>query len=402
MPMVTEFSPSFHVIGTCEGVRYIQAVPKLAHSLHVWGLASCAEGEAYSASPPDGRVLPLWGLPDLLPTERIFSRRLTAAPEARPFLPCPIDSATPIPYNDGVMRSARLSISVIVFLTVPWLVGAPQDCSVQSYYAHGQCPVAFILSFHVHDNIEQNELIALAALQKPPRISQVVPTPPLLVGISYLTIQRLMLAPPSEESLEPQAMWDFGRVAQLEARLRNIDALIRALLAKLAQDPTPVNQEITLVVSIDSLGPFLPAEIETFSSFVLDERLHLALSRATITLRTALGLGSLIGQLEFDPKDLEISKEKIGLELALGQASLLGITTFEHGLGLTSQVYALRARMGNVELVGQAVFTSTSQEFTIGVSIAGLALSGSSLITPSGLTQSVFIQIPIVVSPPKK
>lgn len=398
--MVTEFSPSFHVIGTCEGVRYAQAVPKLAHSLHVWGLASCAEGEAHSASPPDGRVLPLWGLPDLLPTERIFSRRLTAAPEARPFLPYPIDSSAPIPYND-VMRKVRLPISIIVFIAVPWLVGAPQGCSVQSY-GDGQCPVDFILSLHVHDNTKQNELIALATLQRPPRISQVVPTAsPPLVGISYLTIQRLILAPPSGESSEPQVMWDFGRVAQLEARLRNIDALVRALLAKLAQDPTQVNQEMTLVVSIDSLGPFLPAEIETLSSFVLDERLHLALSQATITLRTALGLGSLMGQLEFDPKDLEISKEKIGLELSLGQASLLGITTFEQGLGLTSQVYALRARVGDVELVGQAVFTSTSQEFTIGVSIAGLALSGSSLITPSGFTQSIFIQIPII-SPSKK
>ncbi len=301
------------------------------------------------------------------------------------------------------MRSARLSLSVIVFLAVPWLVGLPQDCSVQSYYAHGQCPGDFILSLHVHDNIEQNELIVLAALQKPPRISQVVPTPPLLVGISYLTIQRLMLAPPSEGSPEQQAMWDFGHVAQLEARLRNIDAFVRALLTKLAQDPAQVNQEMTLVVSVDSLGPFLPAQIETLSSFALDERLHLALSRATITLRTALGPGSLLmGQLELNPKDLEISKEKVGLELAVGPASLLGITTFEQGLGLTSQAYSLRARVGEIELVGQAVFTSTSQEFTIGVSIAGLALSGSSLITPSGFTQSIFIQIPITASPPKK
>ncbi len=281
------------------------------------------------------------------------------------------------------MRTVRLLI--MLCMAVPWLGGAAQDCSVQSY-VDGQCPVDLVLSLHVHDSIDW---------QKPMRISGVIRPP--LIGISYLTIQRLMLAPPSEGSPETQVNVGFGRVAQLEARLRNIDALVRALLAKLAQDPNQVNQEMTLVVSIDSLGPFLPTEIETLSSFVLDERLHLALSRATITLRTALGLGSLIGQLEFDPKGLVVSKEKIGLELAIGPASLLGITTFEQGLGLTSQVYALRARVGDVELVGQAVFTSTSQEFTIGVSIAGLALSGSSLITPSSFTQSIFIQIPIVV-----
>lgn len=280
-------------------------------------------------------------------------------------------------------------------LIVPWLVGLPQGCSVQSY-AESQCSWDLALSFHVRDSIRHDELIALATWEKLLRISRVTPVPPPLMGISYLTIQRLMLAPPADKSLERQVMWDFGRVAQLEARLRNIDALVRALLTKLAQDPAHVNQEITLVVSIDSLGPFLPAQIETLSSFALDERLHLALSRATITLRTALGLGSLMGQLEFDPKDFEISKEKIGLEVAIGPASLVGITTFEHGLGLTSQAYALRARIGEVELVGQAVFTSTSQEFTIGVSIAGLALSGSSLITPSSFTQSIFIQIPII------
>jgi len=299
------------------------------------------------------------------------------------------------------MRSARLSLSVVAFLAVLGLGSASQDCSVQSC-ADARCSADFVLSLHVHGNLEHDELIALATVQKPPRISQVVPTPPLLVGISYLTIQRLMLAPHSGESFEQQAMWDFGRVAQLEARLRNIDALVRALLAKLAQDPARVNQEMTLVVSVDSLGPYLPAEIETLSSFVLDERLHLALSRATITLRTAWGPGSFIGQLEFDPKDFKISKEKIGLELAVGPASLLGITTFEQGVGLTSQAYSLRARVGEIELVGQAVFTSTSQEFTIGVSIAGLALSGSSLITPSGFTQSIFIQIPIIAGPPKK
>jgi hypothetical protein len=60
------------------------AVPKLTHSLHVRGLASRAERGAH-ASLTDGRVLPLWGLPDLLPTERIFPRH--TAPEVKPLLP---------------------------------------------------------------------------------------------------------------------------------------------------------------------------------------------------------------------------------------------------------------------------------------------------------------------------
>lgn len=289
-----------------------------------------------------------------------------------------------------MIHRIRLPISFILLLAVLGLGGTAQGCSVQSYI-DGQCHAELALSIHMHDT--RPELM---------RISQVVPAPLQLVGISYLTIQRLMLAPPAGEPTESQALWDFGRVAQLEARLRNIDALVRALLTKLAQDPNEANREMTLVISLDSLEPFLPAQIETLSSFALDERLHLVLSRATITLRTALGPGSLLGQIELDPKDLEISKEKIGLELALGPASLLGLTTFEQGVGLTSQIYSLRARVGEVELVGQAVFTSNSQEFTIGVSIAGLALSGSSLITPSGFTQSFFIQIPIIVSSPKK
>ncbi|MFN4218611.1 MAG: hypothetical protein ACK4HB_04955 [Candidatus Bipolaricaulia bacterium] len=313
------------------------------------------------------------------------------------------------------MRRVRPHMKQLVYalvsgamLAVPWLTGAAQDCSVRTFTA-GLCSPELGLSLRVSEDhtitgMGEGILIALATLQQsePVRISQVLPTPAPLVGISYLTIQRLMLAPPSQESPEPQIMWDFGRVAQLEARLRDIDAFVRAILQELAQDPSRANREMTLVVSVDSPGQFLPTQIETLSSFALDERLQLSLSRATITLRTAIGLSSVMGQIELNPKDLEISKEKIGLELSLGSASVSGVTTFEQGVGLISQVYSIRARVGNVELIGQAVFTSTSQEFTIGASIAGLALSGSSLITPSGFTQSLFIQIPIIVSPPKK
>lgn len=289
------------------------------------------------------------------------------------------------------------------------LMGAAQDCSVWSL-AEGLCSAELGLSLKVREDHRVPDggepiLIAPATLQSEPvRISHVTPAPPPLMGISYLTIQRLMLAPPSGEPSEPQAIWDFGRVAQLEARLRDIDRILRALLEEFFQEPSssPLNREATLILSIDSPGLLLPTQIETLSSFALDERLHLSLSRATITLRTAIGLSSVMGQIELDLKDFEISKEKIGLELSLGAASLSGITTFEQGVGLISQVYSIRAQVGNVELIGQAVFTSTSQEFTIGASIAGLALSGTSLITPSGFTQSLFIEIPISVSPPKK
>lgn len=305
--------------------------------------------------------------------------------------------------------SVLVSVALIGMLR---LVGATQDCSVRSY-ADGFCSVELVLSININNNQLWHDggiyspqiIVAPAALaQEPLQVSQIVLAPPPLVGISYLTIQQLMLAPPQEELPEPQIMWDFGRVAQLEARLRDIDALMRALLEEFfqAHGASPANRELTLVLSVESPELLLPTQIETLSSFALDERLRLSLSRATITLRTAIGLSSIMGQLELNPKDLEISKEKIGLELSLGSASLSGITTFEHGVGLVSQVYAIRAQVGNVELVGQAVFTSTSQEFTIGASIAGLALSGSSLITPSGFTQSLFIQIPIIVSPPKR
>lgn len=297
----------------------------------------------------------------------------------------------------------------IVLIGVLWLVGAAQGCSVQSY-ANGLCSAELVLSARLREDYrvagaEGGLLIALTTLpSEPVRVSQLAPAPPPLMGISYLTIQRLMLVPSSGESPEPQILWDFGRVAQLEARLRDIDALMRALLEEFfqARSASPLNRELTLVLSVDSPGLFLPTQIETLSSFALDERLRLTLSRATITLRTAIGLSSVMGQIELDPKDFEISKEKIGLELSLGPASLSGVTTFEQGVGLVSQVYAIKAQVGNVTLIGQAVFTSTSQEFTIGASIAGLALSGSSLITPSGFTQSLFIQIPIIVSPPKK
>lgn len=292
----------------------------------------------------------------------------------------------------------------LMLMGVPWLIGTAQGCSVQSY-VDGRCSAELALSARVREDHRVTEswgslLIALATLQREPEhASQMLSSPPPLVGISYLTIQRLMLAPPEERSVESQMIWDFGRVAQLEARLRNIDAIMRALLEEFFQSHSSLsqNRELTVLINVDSLGLFLPTQIEGLSSFALDERLHLSLSRATITLRTTTGFGSVMGQIELDPKDFEISKEKVGIELAFGPTSLSGITTFEQGVGLISQVYSIKAQVGNVELVGQAVFTSTSQEFTIGVSIAGIALSGSSLITPSSFTQSLLIEIPIMV-----
>lgn len=307
------------------------------------------------------------------------------------------------------LRSLQTGVMVyfIVIFALP-LAGDAQACSVRSRADGHQCVAELILSLSIKADDSLTGLassLALSALKLDPvRISRVTSSVPHLVGLSYLTMQRLMHAPAPEESIEPQALWDFGRVAQLEARLRDIDLLLRALFEELFQstNPTPANRELTLFFNLDSPGLFLPAQIESMSSFALDERLHLYLSRATVTLRTTIGPGSVTGELEFDPKDWGISKEKIGLELSLGPALLSGATTFEQGVGLINQVYSIKAQVGNVELIGQATFTSTSQEFTIGASIAGLALSGSSLITPGGFTQSLFVEIPITVSPPKK
>lgn len=307
------------------------------------------------------------------------------------------------------LRRLLVSVSACVTLVFwPSLTADAQACSVRSS-ADGQCTADLALSLSIRTDDRLTDLgggLARASLQLDPvRISQVLPPAARLVGLSYLNIQRLLHAPVSEESIEPQILWDFGRVAQLEARLRDVDALLRAFLESFfqSQDPTktPTNRELTLLFNLDSPALFLPAQIESMSSFALDERLHLSLSRATVTLRTTIGPGNVTGELELDPKDLGISKEKIGLELSLGPALLSGATTFEQGVGLISQVYSIRAQVGDVELIGQAMFTSTSQEFTIGASIAGLALSGSSLITPSGFTQSLFIEIPIIISPPK-
>lgn len=301
--------------------------------------------------------------------------------------------------------SALLSLLLICAL---WRAADAQACSIKTA-ADGQCfdALVFSLSLRTDERVlaAQDTLIVLASLQtEPVSLSQINPPPPPLVGVSYLTIQRLFNLPTPQEPVEPFIIWDFGRIAQLEARLRDIDALLRALLAEFfqAQDSNPTARELILLLELDSPGIFLPTEIEALSSFALNERLQLYLSRVNVTLRTTLGPGSLTGEIELDPTKLDISKEAIGLKLSLGPASLSGVTTFEQGEGLVSQVYSIRAQVGNVELIGQATFTPTSQEFMIGASIAGLALSGSSLITPTGFTQSFFIQIPIVGSPPKK
>lgn len=290
----------------------------------------------------------------------------------------------------------------LAFALLPALTSHAQLCSVRAIVT-GECTDSLILTLHVGSDLPLEGILI--------EVGGGFPSPgPILVsrieplssspGLSSLNVQRLFNTNVSGGTIEPSLRWDFGSVAQLEARLQDIDALLRALLENFfkSQDltePAP-ERELTLRFNLDSPGFFLPAQLESQSSFGLDERLRLYLSRATVTLRMAVGSGNLTGEIELDPKDLDISKEKISLELSLGPALLSGETTFERGVGLTSQVYLIRAQVGTVQLIGQATFTSTSQEFKIGASIAGLALSGSSLITTSGLTQqSIFIEIPI-------
>lgn len=255
--------------------------------------------------------------------------------------------------------------------------------------AAGLCSDGILLDWQI--GAQLSEKFSVARLE-PPRLQ----VPDLL----DLHLAHLVRSDHTDKMEIPSLMmWGFGTVGELEARLQDLDALVRALLEDFfkSQDATRSLRELTVIFNLD--GPtllLLPTKLEGRSHFSLDERWRLSLSRATVTLRTELGPGHLMGEIELDPKTLQISKEKIALEVALGAAALSGATTFERGLGLTHQIYTIRAQVGGVQLTGQATFSSAFQEFKIGASIAGLALTGSSLITSSGITtQSLFIEIPI-------
>ncbi len=256
--------------------------------------------------------------------------------------------------------------------------------------AAGLCSDGVLLDWQIGAQLAENRSEFSVARLEPPHLQ----VPDLL----DLHLAHLVRSDHTDK-IPSLLMWGFGTVGELEARLQDLDALLRALLEDFfkSQEATRSLRELTVIFNLD--GPtllLLPTELEGRSHFRLDERWRLLLSRATVTLRTELGPGHLLGEIELDPQTLQISKEKIALEISLGAAALAGATTFERGLGLTNQIYTIRAQVGGVQLTGQATFSSAFQEFKIGASIAGLALTGSSLISSSGITtQSLFIEIPI-------
>ncbi|MCS6937087.1 MAG: hypothetical protein NZ610_02850 [Candidatus Bipolaricaulota bacterium] len=267
------------------------------------------------------------------------------------------------------------------------LSSVAQGCTIGESAA-GRCTAGLVLQWRI--GAEERAPALTVAQVEPPRLA----TP----NLSELHLGQLLRTASTDHAEAPALLWEFGTVGELEARLQDLDALIRALLEDFFKEQgARALRELTLIFNLD--GPTLlplPTQLEGRSSLRLDERWRLLLQRATVTLRTELGPGQLLGQIELDPQTLQVSQEKIALEISLGAAALSGVTTFERSLGLTHQIYTIRAQVGSVQLTGQATFSPAFQEFKIGVSIAGLALTGSSLITPTGTTtQSLFIEIPI-------
>ncbi|MCS6902763.1 MAG: hypothetical protein NZO41_00555 [Candidatus Bipolaricaulota bacterium] len=293
-------------------------------------------------------------------------------------------------HREQMARPQRWLCSVLILGAVLSLsfASAAQGCAI-SESAAGRCIAGLVLQWRI--GAEERAPALTVARVEPPRLA----TPDL----SELHLGQLLRTDHTgEEADPPTLLWEFGTVGELEARLQDLDALIRALLEEFFKEQgSRALRELTLIFNLD--GPALlplPTQLEGRSSLRLDERWRLLLQNATVTLRTELGPSQLLGQIELDPQTLQVSREKIALEISLGATALSGVTTFERGLGLTHQIYTIRAQVGGVQLTGQATFSPAFQEFKIGVSISGLALTGSSLITPTGITtQSLFIEIPI-------
>ncbi len=388
--MVTEFPPDFYVFGTENGVES----GCKAHSLLYKG-AWDAECLSYESSGKCTGFASLGVCPTSSPTRGFFPTLLLKYVGAKPLLPLPsataIDELMTKAYHKERMARLRcwlcgvLGIGAIVSLS---FASVAQGCSI-SESAAGLCADGLLFQWSI--GTEERAPVLTVARLEPPRIS--VPDLP------DLHLAQLLRSDRTDEEVEaPSLLWEFGTVGELEARLQDLDELIRTLLEDFFREQgTRSLRELTVIFNLD--GPTLlplPTQLEGRSSLRLDERWRLLLNRATVTLRTELGPGKLLGEIELDPQTLQVSKEKIALEVSLGATALSGATTFERGLGLTHQIYTIRAQVGGVQLTGQATFSPAFQEFKIGASIAGLALTGSSVIGPGGITtQSLFIEIPI-------
>jgi len=200
--------------------------------------------------------------------------------------------------------------------------------------------------------------------------------------------QALLEAPDSQEELIIQ----FGGVASLAAKLDFMASLMQYLVHSLTSSEIPLppsEDEVTLVFNLKGGKAALDiAAVLRGSTLLSDPDLavqnQLDISQITVTI----GNGTITGETQLDPADLTITRGQLEVKFQIGPNSITSTTVFAKGEGLKKEILVVTAKLGALNLTGQATFGAELQEFKLEASLAGLVFS--TLLTPEGLSQPTF------------
>lgn len=201
--------------------------------------------------------------------------------------------------------------------------------------------------------------------------------------------QALLEAPDSQEELIIQ----FGGVASLAAKLDFMASLMQYLVHSLtasSEIPLPPSEdEVTLVFNLKGGKAALDiAAVLRGSTLLSDPDLavqnQLDISQITVTI----GNGTITGETQLDPADLTITRGQLEVKFQIGPNSITSTTVFAKGEGLKEEILVVTAKLGALNLTGQATFGSELQKFKLEASLAGLVFS--TMLTPEGLSQPTF------------
>jgi len=196
----------------------------------------------------------------------------------------------------------------------------------------------------------------------------------------------LPLSPLEEIQQSKDFILEFGNIASLEAKQSFIKALIGFILEQLIPAGTSsfagAKEGMTLTFNLEHLNINPITSLGGKSVFAFDPNFNLYLDTITVTISS----GPITSETELDLQEGNL-KGNFAIEFKLGTAIVSSITTFEEGQGLTKEILELSTAIGTLNLNSRITLASDLQEFQIQATIAGIAFSGTSIITSGGYWQ---------------
>jgi hypothetical protein len=182
----------------------------------------------------------------------------------------------------------------------------------------------------------------------------------------------------------------FGGIASLVAKVDFMAGLMQYLVHHLMSSEVPLPEdrdEITLVFNFDGGLAAVDLGAALQDPEGPNPELLSYLDIREITLK--ISSGAIKSEAELDLADFTVKRGQLEVSFQLGPNTITSTAVFTRGEGLQKEVLIIAAQLGALNFTGQAIFSSSLQEFKLEASLAGL-LHFSTLLTPEGFRQPSF------------